>query len=1005
MNKKKIINLTFILTLVLLLTLISKHANSQWIPTNGPGGGTVLSLAISGNNLFAGRADEGVARSANYGNNWSQTGMTSGTVISLFFNGNYFFAGSLDFVSLSTDNGANWIQILNQCAYDFAVKDNLLFAGTTNGVYLSTNNGTNWIQTSLTRLVYAIAVNGDILFTGTNEGVFLSTNNGAIWTPANNGLTNQDIHALEVIGNNLFAGTGGGGVYLSTNNGSDWTPVNYNLNTDLWITSFAVKGDSLFAGTTNGGIFLSTNFGASWSQTGLTDQYVRCIAVSGENLFAGTYGYGLFHSTNSGTSWFLTGLTDERIQVLGATGNNIFAGTFDVLYRTTNEGADWALTGLRDCNVWALAFRGNNIFSGSINGVEYGGIFRSTDNGTSWIQCKTIDVRSLEVMGNIIFAGTWGHGVCRSTDNGENWIQINNGMGNQDVWALAASDENIFAGTASGGVFFSADSGSNWVPVNFGLTNLVILALAINGDKVFAGTDGAGVFISTNNGTSWLNVNNGLTNFSVRAFAMIGNSIFAATDGGVFHSTNNGLIWQELNDGFGTFFLYPIFSLTISEDYIYCGTNNQGVWRRNLSDITVNTFCGPGSHFVDNCSSGTDSLDIAHNCETKAMIRISLDTSDNCNVLSVPLPMFSGPTLIRRGDPKDTSGRFPGVAQIDGHNDIIETEMLEMNLKTIVESNGDTAFLNIIAGMGRGTGPCGSSLNASYGYIHELPSYNNYAESFFDVFFELCIEDPHGIIGPPNPRYYLYNLMPVGMKATIDQIPPKCGRDPNTNEYYTVYKPDPNTCSKLYASCIPGTGNPPLAKIVHVEHALPVELASFSSSATGNDVVLNWTTFKEINNSGFAIERSSDRNWNEIGFVTGKGSNNSMNFYEFTDKNLASGIYQYRLKQIDFNGNFEYFDLPEAVTIGVPDKYFFDQNYPNPFNPHTTIAYGIPQSGNVTLKIFDMTGREVKTLVNEFKDAGYYVAMFDGSSLASGTYFCRIESGSFVSSRKMVLVK
>jgi hypothetical protein len=85
--------------------------------------------------------------------------------------------------------------------------------------------------------------------------------------------------------------------------------------------------------------------------------------------------------------------------------------------------------------------------------------------------------------------------------------------------------------------------------------------------------------------------------------------------------------------------------------------------------------------------------------------------------------------------------------------------------------------------------------------------------------------------------------------------------------------------------------------------------------------------------------------------------------------------------------------------------YELDQNYPNPFNPLTTIAYGIPQSGNVTLKIFDMAGREVRTLVNEYKDAGYYVAKFDGSSLASGTYIYRIESGSFVSAKKCVLLK
>lgn len=95
----------------------------------------------------------------------------------------------------------------------------------------------------------------------------------------------------------------------------------------------------------------------------------------------------------------------------------------------------------------------------------------------------------------------------------------------------------------------------------------------------------------------------------------------------------------------------------------------------------------------------------------------------------------------------------------------------------------------------------------------------------------------------------------------------------------------------------------------------------------------------------------------------------------------------------------------QSISTEIPEQFLLSQNYPNPFNPATTIAFGIPQSGNVTLKIFDMAGREVKTLVNEYRDAGYYVAKFDGSSLASGTYIYRLESGNYVSVKMMVLLK
>ena len=154
---------------------------------------------------------------------------------------------------------------------------------------------------------------------------------------------------------------------------------------------------------------------------------------------------------------------------------------------------------------------------------------------------------------------------------------------------------------------------------------------------------------------------------------------------------------------------------------------------------------------------------------------------------------------------------------------------------------------------------------------------------------------------------------------------------------------------------------------------LPVELAHFTANALNGDVTLHWSTSRELNNSGFNIERmvTTEKHWLNVGNVKGSGTLNEPKQYKFIDYNLCPGSYIYRLKQIDFNGNFEFFELSEAVTIGVPNNFFLEQNYPNPFNPFTTIAYGIPQAGNVKLKVFDMSGREIKTLTNEFKDAGF----------------------------------
>jgi photosystem II stability/assembly factor-like uncharacterized protein len=195
---------------------------------------------------------------------------------------------------------------------------------------------------------------------------------------------------------------------------------------------------------------------------------------------------------------------------------------------------------------------------------------------------------------------------------------------------------------------------------------------------------------------------------------------------------------------------------------------------------------------------------------------------------------------------------------------------------------------------------------------------------------------------------------------------------------------------------------------------LPVELASFVSTVSGSNVTLNWSTSLETNNAGFDIERSDVNgqvtgDWRKVGSVNGSGTTHEMTNYSFTDRGLQKGHYNYRLKQTDFNGNFEYFNLSNEVIVGSPEKFSLSQNYPNPFNPSTKINYDLPYDANVSLTVYDMTGKEVAKLVNEFKPAGYYVADFNASNLSTGVYMYRISavgnSQNFTSEKRMVLVK
>ncbi len=199
--------------------------------------------------------------------------------------------------------------------------------------------------------------------------------------------------------------------------------------------------------------------------------------------------------------------------------------------------------------------------------------------------------------------------------------------------------------------------------------------------------------------------------------------------------------------------------------------------------------------------------------------------------------------------------------------------------------------------------------------------------------------------------------------------------------------------------------------------AVPVELSSFTAAASGSSVVLNWTTATETNNKGFEIERrqvydgqnNGFSEWKKIGFVEGNGTTTNPASYTFSDDNLENGKYSYRLKQMDFNGSYEYSDAVEAV-INTPAEFSLKQNYPNPFNPSTKISFSLPVDARVKLNIYNLLGQKVATLIDGNLPAGEKDITFDASALNSGVYFYRVEADAgnqkkFSSVKKMILTK
>jgi hypothetical protein len=203
-----------------------------------------------------------------------------------------------------------------------------------------------------------------------------------------------------------------------------------------------------------------------------------------------------------------------------------------------------------------------------------------------------------------------------------------------------------------------------------------------------------------------------------------------------------------------------------------------------------------------------------------------------------------------------------------------------------------------------------------------------------------------------------------------------------------------------------------------IGEVVPVELVSFTANVNATVVTLNWITSTETNNNGFEIQKKvgnpqstvGNEEWKVIGFVSGNGTTTETSSYSFTDE-VPSGKYLYRLKQIDFDGTFEYSNEIE-VEILAPNQFSLEQNYPNPFNPSTKITFSLPEASQVKLSVFNVLGEEVKTLLNENREAGVHTIDFDASGLASGVYLYKIQivpvgrqAGNFVQVRKMILTK
>ena len=640
------------------------------------------------------------------------------------------------------------------------------------------------------------------------------------------------------------------------------------------------------------------------------------------------------------------------------------------------------------------------------------GVFRSTDNGQNWVSIgpSYVIVNSLAVIpsgtsGMNIFAAHILGGVYRTTDNGTSWSQEDFGLENRTVNILAAKDTNLFAGTEDG-VFLSQSNGDYWVPSSDGLINKSIRSLTVIEEYIYAGTD-SGLFVSTNNGANWLST--GMTSERINAVAAMGSDLFAGTDtNGVYLSTNSGANWQivstvdmtpntntlaviDTNLFVGT--IDGIYRTPTKGDYWIPATNgliSSYIYSLNVkgSDIFASTYSGV---FI---SSNNGANWTAVNTGLKTTVVLALAKNDQYLFAGTRGGMHRSNNYGVSWSPLETGWVF-SIA-VDGNNIyagawghlFYSTDNGESwDFLQIIESKGRISSLAlmdsyIFAGA-QGGGVFRIEYNAGLWTIFSNGQPDTLVNALAVIGTDLFAGTKYGIYVTSN---HGVNWTPLNNQLSNLEV---SSFAVNGSNFFAGTRG-----GGVFLSTDTGNSWTPVNNGLT---GLALDVLSFTFS--GNDLfVSTWR-------GGVYLSTNKGTSWTSVN--TGRmsldyGAVSTVHSLAVVGSNLyagtrGAGVWQRPLSEM--------VTATEESPGSLPLKYSLRQNYPNPFNPVTTINYAIPKAGLVVIKVFDLLGREVETLVNEEKAAGNYNIQFNGSSLSNGIYFYRMRAGDFFQTKKLVLLK
>ena len=529
------------------------------------------------------------------------------------------------------------------------------------------------------------------------------------------------------------------------------------------------------------------------------------------------------------------------------------------------------------------------------------------------------------------------------------------------------------------------------------------LYVAVN-DTLVTSNLGLVIFSSTDEGDTWSLFPSGI-NYrgfysKIKMFRSGLDSIYCS-----FQIGTNIYTWNPISGNFGQFFIgnYRTYDMVASS------TGNLYIFADSLPNNSIVRY---GS-----TTGGYNWISRGLVTSNGAMPKLFMSGSGDTLTLNYYGPVLpdTATSVVRQARYRETGS---GTLASAGFIDVVTGTDYKIEYKTVLNSGESWVFYTLGLEGSRDIWARKSTDNgATYGspmmiagnpntdeYELDAAFYSNLTSSGFDFVY---YSDSAQVGQGTNATDIIY-YSSVGYGSTTFSSPQRISENPP--EYSPAYSTSmvamPYSSGDVAALWVGDQSGTKKLFLDQLSAVIPVELTSFSANVIDNSVVINWSTATETNNSGFAIERSqTESEWQEVGFVPGFGTTTEPRSYSYTDAELTPGIYFYRIKQIDYNGTFKYYELGSSIEIAAPEVFDLAQNYPNPFNPATRIDYSIAKVSNVELVIFNGIGEEIAALVNEVQQPGSYSVNFNASNLSSGVYFYKIIAGDFISIKKMILLK